>query len=61
MIDIPRHTGRDADGKAQSEADHFMVCPGCGVRFDMRDLGQVLAHVHDQPVEIEEGDGPPPR
>jgi len=35
--------GKDADGIAKSEADHFMHCPGCGQRFDMRDLGQVMS------------------
>ena len=30
-------------------------CPGCGDRFDMRDPGQVLAHVYDQEIEIGEG------
>jgi hypothetical protein len=35
--------------------------PACGERFDMRDLGQVFAHVHDADIEISEGDGPPPR
>jgi hypothetical protein len=34
--------------------------PGLGYR-DMRDLGQVPAHVHDAEIEICEGDGPPPR
>jgi hypothetical protein len=29
--------GIDVDGTAQSEADHFMKCPGCGEWFDMRD------------------------
>jgi hypothetical protein len=28
---------------------------------DMRGLGQVLAHVHDQKIEIGEGLEPPPR
>jgi uncharacterized C2H2 Zn-finger protein len=32
--------GVDADGVAQTEADHFMKCPGCGQWFDMRTLGQ---------------------
>jgi hypothetical protein len=32
-------SGRDADGIAKTESDHFMKCPGCGQRFDMRDLG----------------------
>jgi len=52
------NTGVDADGVAKTEADHFMKCPGCGQWFDMRDLGQVLAHVHDAEIEI--GEGPPP-
>jgi CRISPR/Cas system type I-B associated protein Csh2 (Cas7 group RAMP superfamily) len=51
--------GRDADGIAQTEADHFMKCPACGRWFDLRDLGQVLAHVHD--AEIGEGPVPPVR
>jgi len=45
--------GIDADGIAQTEADHHMNCPGCGEWFDMRDLGQVLAHVHDAKIGIE--------
>jgi hypothetical protein len=47
--------GVDADGIVETEADHFIKCPGCGEWFDMRDLGQVLAHVHDQEIEISEG------
>jgi hypothetical protein len=51
---------RDPDGIAQTEADHFMKCPGCDEWFDMRDLGQIIQHVHDLEIEISEGDGPPP-
>jgi hypothetical protein len=37
---IPRYTpGNDADGVAQTEADHFGNCPVCGALVDMRDLG----------------------
>jgi hypothetical protein len=43
---IPRYTGVDADGTAVTETDHFMRRPGGGEWFDMRDLGQVLAHIH---------------
>jgi transcription initiation factor IIE alpha subunit len=43
---IPRYTGRDAD--AQKELDHFGNCPHCGALVDMRDLGQVIEHVHDR-------------
>jgi hypothetical protein len=46
--------GVDVDGIAATEADHFMKCPSCGEWFDMRDLAQVLEHVHDQEIEISE-------
>jgi CRISPR/Cas system type I-B associated protein Csh2 (Cas7 group RAMP superfamily) len=35
------------------------VDPGCGQWFDIRDLGQVLAHVHDPEIDISEGPDPP--
>jgi hypothetical protein len=44
-----------------NRADHFMKCPGCGEWFDMRDLGQILVHVHDAEIEISEGPEPLPR
>jgi hypothetical protein len=47
--------GIDADGVAETAADHFTKCPGCEQWFDMRDLGQVLTHVHDAEIEIGEG------
>lgn len=55
---VRRNTGVDADGVAQSETDHFMRCPDCGQWFDMRDLCQALAHVHDAEIEIIEGPEP---
>jgi hypothetical protein len=58
---IPRYTGIDADGIAQTQADHFGNCPVCGAYIDMRDLPQTLAHVHDAEVEIGEGPEPPMR
>lgn len=33
----------------ENEADHFMVCPGCGALIDCRDLGVVMAHSGDLP------------
>jgi hypothetical protein len=51
--------GYDPDGIAQTEADHLMKCPGCGGWFDMRDLGEVVEHVHDQDVVIIVSDYPP--
>ena len=35
------------------EADHFITCTICGETFDMRDLGQVLDHLHGQEIEEE--------
>jgi uncharacterized C2H2 Zn-finger protein len=29
------------------DANHFRKCPGCGQWFDMRELGQKMAQVHD--------------
>jgi hypothetical protein len=37
----------------QNETDHFITCTICGETFDMRDLGQVLDHLHGQEVEEE--------
>ena len=51
--------GIDPDGVAETEADHFGNGPICGALLDMRDLTQVLAHVHDAEIEI--GEGPEPR
>jgi hypothetical protein len=31
---------------SEDERRHFMFCP-CGSYFDMRDLAQVFAHLHD--------------
>jgi hypothetical protein len=55
MIEVGKYRGVDADGVAKTEADHFGNCPVCGAFVDMRDLGQVLAHVHDAEFEICEG------
>lgn len=51
--------GIDPDGVAETEADYFGNCPICGALLDMRDLTQVLAHVHDAEIEI--GESPEPR
>lgn len=57
---VPRYTGRDADGEARSEMEHFGNCPQCGALVDMRDLKQVIEHVHDRWDEIIE-ETPPAR
>jgi hypothetical protein len=58
---IPRYTGVDADGVARTESDHLRNCPVCGACVDMRDLGQVLAHIHDAEIGICEGPDSPRR
>jgi hypothetical protein len=55
MTEARNYRGFDPDGVAETEADHFMKCPGCGEWFDMRDLDQLLAHVHDAEIEIMRG------
>ena len=55
---LPRYTGRDADPEARTELDHFGNCPPCGALVDMRDLRQVIEHVHDQWNEVTEGSSP---
>jgi len=37
-----RYRGFGPDGVAETEADHFMKCPGCGQLFDMRDMSEVM-------------------
>ena len=48
-------------GKYRGINPDFMKCPGCGQRFDMRDLDQILLHFHDA-IEVSEGpEQPPPK
>ena len=54
---IPRYTGRDVE--ARSEIEHYGNCPHCGALVDMRDLRQVIEHVHDRWDEISESSVPP--
>jgi hypothetical protein len=54
--ELPRNTGSDRDGVAQSEADHFEKCPVCSQWFDMRDLGEVIESIHDaREIAIQNG------
>jgi hypothetical protein len=57
----PPKPGIDADGVAENEADHFMKCPACSQWFDMRDLAQVVEHIHDSEIEVLVGPVPPRR
>jgi hypothetical protein len=59
MTKAGRYRGFDSDGVAETEADYFGNCRVCGAYLDMRDLTQILAHVHDAEIEIGEGPEPP--
>lgn len=45
--------GKPLGPAPQSEREHFMRCPVCGKMLDMRDLGDVLDHLHGQEIEEE--------
>ncbi|XSC42761.1 hypothetical protein ACF1BQ_031555 [Bradyrhizobium sp. RDT10] len=50
---MPRYTGVDMDDPNRPEIEHFGNCPVCGALVDMRDLGQVMAHMHgEQPLDL---------
>ncbi|UYO38424.1 hypothetical protein KQX62_17065 [Rhodopseudomonas palustris] len=40
----------------ESEAGHFMRCPGCGGSIDCRDLSQVFAHEGPLPYSTDDQD-----
>jgi hypothetical protein len=50
---LPRYTGADMDDPDRPEIDHFENCPVCGELIDMRDLVQVIAHMHGQKPDPE--------
>ena len=45
--------GRPVGWQPRCEADHFIRCTICGELLDMRDLGEVLEHLHGQDIEEE--------
>ena len=60
MTEAGKYRVIDPDGVLETEADHFMKCPGCGQRAVVRHaraLDQVLANAHDAEIEIGEGPG----
>lgn len=44
--------GKPKGWTPESEADHFMRCPACGARIDMRDLGQAFEYAGPLPSRI---------
>ncbi|MCK1288589.1 hypothetical protein IVB41_32285 [Bradyrhizobium sp. 44] len=45
--------GKPEGPPPQSEREHFIRCTICGKMLDMRDLGDVLKHLHGQEIEEE--------
>lgn len=45
--------GKPVGWRPQSEADHYVRCPECGMLIDIRDLGQALDDLHGQEIEEE--------
>jgi hypothetical protein len=48
MARIPSYTGTDSESPERPEIEHFGNCPVCGALVDMRDLVQVMAHMHGE-------------
>ncbi|MCK1287266.1 hypothetical protein IVB41_25500 [Bradyrhizobium sp. 44] len=42
--------GKPEGPAPQNERDHFIRCTICGEMIDMRDLGEVMDHLHGQDV-----------
>ncbi|WP_192859598.1 hypothetical protein [Bradyrhizobium sp. DOA9] len=45
--------GKPLGWTPRDEREHFIRCPVCGEMLDMRDLSEVLEHLHGQEVEEE--------
>jgi transcription initiation factor IIE alpha subunit len=45
--------GRTQGTEQLHEHDHYIRCPICGELLDMRDLGEVIDHLHGQEIEEE--------
>ena len=53
MPNIPRYTGTDSENPERPELEHFGNCSICGALIDMRDLAQVMAHMHGaEPIDL---------
>jgi hypothetical protein len=46
MPKVPSYTGTDSEDPRRPEIEHFGNCPVCGALLDMRDLGQIIEHMH---------------
>ncbi|WP_167767754.1 hypothetical protein [Bradyrhizobium frederickii] len=48
-----RTAGKPLSRSTREEGEHFIRCPVCGKMLEMRDLGEVLDHLHGQEIEEE--------
>jgi hypothetical protein len=53
MKKIQNYTGTDSENPNRPEIEHFGNCDVCGALVDMRDLAQVMAHMHGvEPLDL---------
>ena len=53
MTKFPSYTGADSENTDRPEIEHFGNCDVCGALVDMRDLAQVMAHMHGrEPLDL---------
>jgi hypothetical protein len=53
MKKIQNYTGTDSENPDRPEIEHFGNCDVCGALIDMRDLAQVMAHMHGrEPLDL---------
>lgn len=45
--------GKPPGPQPRNELEHFIRCPICGKMLDMRDLADVIDHLHGQEIEEE--------
>jgi hypothetical protein len=46
-------SGVDSENPDRPEIEHFGNCDVCGALVDMRDLAQVMAHMHGrEPIDL---------
>ena len=53
MAKVPSYTVIDVENPERPEIEHFGNCDVCGALVDMRDLVQVMAHMHGrEPLDL---------
>ena len=53
MKKIQNYIGTDSENPDRPEIEHFGNCDVCGALIDMRDLAQVMAHMHGrEPLDL---------